>query len=314
MKLRIGTRGSRLALWQAERVATALALVHPDVDTEIVRVDSTGDRDRTTSLVNLGTIGIFTREIEMALLDDRADVAVHSLKDMPTQSPPGLLVAAVLPRDDPRDVLVAPSLRGYDREDGHLALAALPRGARVGTSSLRRRAELLRHRGDLHVTDIRGNVTTRLQRLEQDLDAIVLSLAGLTRLQLDPPGAVALPLEHMLPAPAQGTIAVQVREDDDPTRTCIAALEDAPTRLATDTERLLLHHLEGGCRIPLGAHVTRAGDMLTLHGRLTSPDGRKVLDHREQSPVAQWREIAARVAEHLRAHGGNELLAAARGL
>lgn len=313
MKLRIGTRGSRLAMWQAERVASSLAEVQPDVDTEIVRIDSTGDRDRVTSLASLGTVGIFTREIEAALQDRRTDVAVHSLKDMPTEPPPGLHVAALLPRDDPRDVLVSPALEGMDEEEAHKALDALPPAARVGTSSLRRRAELLRNRPDLRIQDIRGNVTTRLQRLEDDLDAIVLSYAGLLRLGLTPPGAVPLPMEHMLPAPAQGTIAVQVREDDPATAECIERLDHAPTRLTTGLERLLLHHLEGGCRIPLGAHASILGDLLTLHARLTSPDGRTVLEHRIQGPAAEWRQMATDVATHLRDQGATELLLAARG-
>jgi hydroxymethylbilane synthase len=314
MKLRIGTRGSRLAMWQAERVAASLARVRPDVDTEIVRIDSTGDRDRVTSLASLGTVGIFTREIEAALVERRTDVAVHSLKDMPTEAPVGLRVAALLPRDDPRDVLVSPSLKGFDVEQGASALATLPRGARVGTSSLRRRAELLRNRPDLRIQDIRGNVTTRLKRLEDDLDAIVLSYAGLVRLELTPPGAVPLPMEDMLPAPAQGTIAVQVRADHDAAAECIAQLDHQPTRVTTDVERLLLHHLEGGCRIPLGAHATIRDDQLILHGRLTSPDGRTVLEHRAERSLSDWRALAAEVAETLRARGGTELLHAARGL
>jgi hydroxymethylbilane synthase len=314
MKLRIGTRGSRLAMWQAERVATTLAQVRPDVDTEIVRIDSTGDRDRVTSLASLGTVGIFTREIEAALQDGRTDVAVHSLKDMPTEAPPGLRVAALLQRDDPRDVLVAPALDGHDPERGEAALADLPPNARIGTSSLRRRAELLRNRPDLRIQDIRGNVNTRLGRLQKDLDAIVLSYAGLLRLGLKPAGAVPLPIHHMLPAPAQGTIAVQVRADDSATSECIAQLDHQPTRITTDVERLLLHHLEGGCRIPLGAHATLHSDQLTLQGRLTSPDGKTVLEHRVDRPASQWRELAADVARNLRAQGGTELLQAARGM
>jgi len=314
VKLRIGTRGSRLALWQAERVAASLAAARPDVDTEIVTIESSGDRDRNTSLANLGTIGIFTREIEAALQDGRADVAVHSLKDMPTASPAGLRVAALLPRDDARDVLIAPVLEKEPPGAGE-ELRALPERTRIGTSSLRRRAELLRARPDLLVHDIRGNVPTRIGKVEQgELDAIVLSLAGLTRLGLHPAGAVPIPMHLMLPAPAQGTIAVQVREDDLATGECVAALEDEDTRVTTNAERLVLHHLEGGCRIPLGVHAEVQKTTLLLHGRLTSPDGRRVVESREQGPVNDWQELAGRVAEALRAQGGDEILKAARGL
>jgi len=314
VKLRIGTRGSRLALWQAKRVAASLAAVRPEVETEIIIIESSGDKDRNTSLANLGTIGIFTREIEDALHEGRTDVAVHSLKDMPTESPQGLIVAALLPRDDPRDVLIAPALQGHKCKPGD-ELLALPEGARIGTSSLRRRAELLRARADLRIEDIRGNVPTRISRVEQgELDAIVLSLAGLTRLGLEPPGRIPVPMELMLPAPAQGTIAIQVRKDDVAAGECVAALDDANTRISTDAERLVLHHLEGGCRIPLGAHAEIQGDTLVLQGRLTSPDGKQVLESRQSGDLTAWRQMADQVAKDLRANGGDELLKAARGL
>ncbi len=315
MKLKIGTRGSKLALWQAHRVAECLASENPEVEIEVIQIESTGDRDRITSLANLDTVGIFTRQIEAALADHRTDIAVHSLKDMPTESQDNLHIAALLPRDDPRDVLVAPALQGHDPAEGHAALVALPPAATVGTSSLRRRAELLRARPDLRIQDIRGNVPTRLKMLEDNkLQAIVLSLAGLTRIGLQPPGAVPLPTELMLPAAAQGTIAIQVRQSDTATRDCVAAIDHAPTRLVTDTERLLLHHLEGGCRIPLGALAELDGNTLTLRGRLTSPDGKTVFEHCAQANAADWRELAGKVAEELRANGGNELLAMVRGL
>ena len=314
MKLRIATRGSRLALWQAERVAASLTAVRPDIDTEIITIESSGDRDRSTSLANLGAIGIFTREIEAAVQDRRADVAVHSLKDMPTDSPTGLRIGALLPRDDARDVLIAPSLQRTEAEAGK-ELLALAEHARIGTSSLRRRAELLRARPDLRVQDVRGNVPTRIAKVEQgDLDAIVLSLAGLTRLGLNPPGAIPLAMELMLPAPAQGTIAIQVRKDDVTTADCISVLDDRETRVTTDAERLVLHHLEGGCRIPLGAHAEIQGDTLVLRGRLTSPDGKHVVESTQRGLVADWRLVAGRVADALRAQGGDAILKAAREL
>jgi hydroxymethylbilane synthase len=314
VKLRIGTRASRLALWQAERVAAVLATMRADVDTEIVRIESHGDRDRSTSLADLGTVGIFTREIEAALHDGRADVAVHSLKDMPTESPEGLRVVALLPRDDARDVLIAPSLHGFAGPAGN-ELQALAAGARVGTSSLRRRAELLRARADLRIVDLRGNVPTRIGRVESgDLDAIVLSLAGLTRLDLHPAGAVPLSMQQMLPAPAQGTIAIQIRTDDVATGDCLAALDDATTRRTTDTERLVLHHLEGGCRIPLGVYAHLRDNVLVLQARLTQPDGKAVVDSLQSGAAADWRLLASQVADDIRAQGGDAILQAARGL
>jgi len=314
-RLRVGTRGSRLAMWQAERVAALLRGRYPELQIEIVPIESTGDRHREQAVADLGEIGIFTREIETALEGGTIDVAVHSLKDLPTQSPAGLVLAALLPRDDPRDVLVARSLAGLGLRDGEgkAALAALPRGARLGTSSLRRRAELLRARPDLAIVEVRGNVPTRLAKVERgDLDGIVLSYAGLLRLGLEPPGRVALDPDTMLPAPAQGTIAAQVRACDVPTRDLVTGIDDRPTRVATHVERLLLQELEGGCRVPLGALARLEGDTLWLRARLLSVDGRTVLEKSDSGPATAPEELARRVAADLRARGAARILAAAR--
>jgi hydroxymethylbilane synthase len=312
--LRIGTRGSRLALWQTEHVAAALRARNPAVCIEIVTISSHGDL-HGSPVAALGQVGIFTREIEDALLDSAVDLAVHSLKDLPTESPRGLELAALLPRDDPRDVLVAQVLRrgGSRPADGRAALAALPGGARIATSSLRRRAELLRARPDLEVVELRGNVPTRLAKVERgEVDGVVLSRAGLLRLGLEPPGALPLEPEIMLPAPAQGTIAVQVRGDDGPVRALVAALDDAPTRICTTVERLLLHEMEGGCRVPLGALARLDGDVVTLRARLSSADGRTVLEAVEAGSSDDLARLAGRAAASLRARGGAAILAALR--
>jgi hydroxymethylbilane synthase len=306
---RIGTRGSRLALWQAERVAALLREHHPAVTLEVVPIHSSGDVHQG-AISELVPVGMFTREIELALQAGKVDLAVHSLKDLPTTPPEGLVVAAVLPRDDPRDLLVARALAGRVRDDGRAALAALPSGARIATSSLRRRAELLRARSDLQVIELRGNVPTRLEKVERgEVDGVVLSLAGLVRLALTPPGGVPLDPEVMMPAPAQGTIAVQVRSDDRPARTLVEELDDRTTRLCTTAERLLLHELEGGCRIPLGALAHLSGDDVTLHARLLSADGGIVLEEAVTGSADALPGLALRLAESLRARGAARILA-----
>jgi hydroxymethylbilane synthase len=310
--VRIGTRSSRLALWQAERVAALLRARHPQVQTVIVPIASHGDL-HGQAVAELGTVGIFTREIELALLDGQVDVAVHSLKDLPTESPAALVLAALLPRDDPRDVLVAGALAGSTFASGRAALAALPPQARLATSSLRRRAELSRARPDLQIVELRGNVPTRLAKVERgDVDGVVLSNSGLLRLGLDPPGRVPLEPELMLPAPAQGTIAVQVRDDDTRTATLVAALDDHATRVCTTAERLLLHELEGGCRVPLGALATLAGDIVTLHARLSAADGTQLLEETARGPAGALPQLAHQMAASFRARGAAAILATLR--
>jgi hydroxymethylbilane synthase len=310
--VRIGTRGSRLALWQAERVAALLHARYPQVQTQIVPIASHGDL-HGQAVADLGTVGIFTREIEAALGKGAVDIAVHSLKDLPTTSPPALAVAALLPRDDPRDVLVAGALTSGTFTSGRAALAALPPQTQLATSSLRRRAELLRARADLQIIELRGNVPTRLAKVERgEVGGVVLSLAGLLRLGLEPPGRVPLEPELMLPAPAQGTIAVQVRADDARTAELVAALDDRATRICTTVERLLLHELEGGCRVPLGALATLDGEVVTLHARLSAADGTQLLEETARGPATELVRLAHGMAEALRARGAAAILAQAR--
>jgi hydroxymethylbilane synthase len=310
--LRIGTRGSRLALWQAERVATVLRDLRSDLRTEIVPIQSHGDVHGQAA-AELGQVGIFTREIEAALQAGEVDLAVHSLKDLPTASPDGLEIAALLRRDDPRDVLVAGALAGRAWPDGTEALAALPRGARIATSSLRRQAELLRARPDIQVVELRGNVPTRLAKVARgEVDGVVLSMAGLSRLGLEPPGSVALDPELMLPAPAQGTIAVQVRGDDIHVHAIVSSADDLETRICTSAERVLLHDLEGGCRIPLGALARIQAERLTMCARLATPDGRTMLEAIDADLPEAYAALAHRLAAVLRARGAETILAALR--
>ncbi len=312
-KIRIGTRGSQLALWQAEHTGDLLCSLQPGLEVEIVPIKSHGDEWHGQRIEDLETVGIFTREIERALLEERVDVAVHSLKDLPTEGVPGLELAAVLPRDDPRDALIATALQGFEADATWAALSALPRGARIGTSSLRRRAQLLRARGDLSVVEVRGNVPTRLAMVEQgDIDGILLSCAGLDRLDLRPPGCVRLDPEVMLPAPAQGTIAVQVRSRDATTRALVSRADHRATRLTTTTERALLHALHGGCRVPLGALATLDGDTLALRARLLTADGSRVLEGEARGAAATSAGIATHVASTLLAQGAALILAGLR--
>lgn len=243
----IGTRGSELALWQARHIQERLAALFPGEEFPLEIIRTQGDRIQDHALYKIEDKGFFTKEIEAALLSGHIDIAVHSLKDLPTDSPDGLLLGAIPPREDAHDVWIA--------ADGSGPLD-LPTGARVGTSSLRRQAQLRALRIDLTFVDLRGNVPSRLRRLgEGTCDAIVLARAGLHRLGLLPEQAMILPFEWMLPAPGQGALGVQVRSTDAATRTRAAALDDPPTRLSVTAERAFLGRLQGGCLVPVGAHA-----------------------------------------------------------
>jgi hydroxymethylbilane synthase len=263
-RLRIATRGSRLALVQARLVADALRAAHPDLKVELVEVSTEGDRDRATPLSVLGGRGVFVKAVEDALLDGRADVAVHSLKDVPTEAVPGLVIAAVPERADPRDVLVA---------SGGRRLADLPAGARLGTSSRRRAALLRALRSDLVAAEIRGNVDTRLARVaEGAYDGAILAAAGLDRLgRLDEATQLFDALEFV-PAPGQGALGVECRADDAATRALAAALDAPGAHAATDAERGFLEALGAGCMLPVGAYATVEGDLVTLRGMLAADD------------------------------------------
>jgi len=304
--LRIGTRASALALWQAREVAARIAAQPDSPAVELVHIRTSGDQQTERPLWQVRGQAFFTREIDRALLAEEVDIAVHSLKDLPTQLDAGLELAALLPRADPRDALLG--LRGA-------TLAALPAGARIGTSSLRRRAFLARLRPDAMLLELRGNVPTRIERLQHgEYDAIVLAAAGLVRLGLAQHVTEYLPAESFPPAVSQGVIGVCARSGDEATLRWLAALDERDARLAASAERALLRRLEGGCQVPLGALATVRGDTLTLMASVCALDGTRHLAARAESPAApaSAEALGVRVAEELLARGAGELMASER--
>jgi hydroxymethylbilane synthase len=302
--IRIATRGSALARRQTEIVATALQEAHPGLQLEVVPITTSGDRSQHTNQPGEGWgSGVFVKELEAALLRGEVDLAVHSLKDVPPVLTPELSLIAIPPRDDPRDVLVAPN---------GLALDALPFGARIGTSSARRSAFLRAVRPDLDCQPIRGNVETRLRKLaERQYDAIVLALAGLTRLDLAAAYTILDP-ELMPPAPGQGALAIQALAGERDLVELLEPLDDPATHAAVRAERRLMADLEGGCRLPIGALATpTVGGRLQLLGAVADPDGRQALIDHAQGDLADPEALADQLAKRLRAAGAAELMAVA---
>ena len=299
--LRIGTRGSPLALIQAEAIRSALAGAHSALAKpgalEIVTIRTTGDVVRDRTLAAIGGKGLFTKEIEAALLAREIDLAVHSLKDMATQLPAGLTIACHLPRADPRDAFV--SVRAK-------RLLDLPRGAVVGSSALRRQAQLLRARPDLRVVPLRGNVETRLGKVtDGKVDATLLAVAGLARLGIESRITEILPTDLMLPAPAQGTIAVETRASDDRVLRYLKPLDDGATAARSTAERALLAALDGSCRTPIAALAEiDGGGQLTLHARIIRPDGTQCHEARLGGAVADAARIGREIGARLRAEAG----------
>ena len=298
--LRLGTRGSPLALWQANHVAARLRGPVAPRPVELVLVETHGDRDQATALSAMGGFGVFTKAIQTALTDGRADVAVHSLKDLPTVPTDGLSLAAVPPRGPTGDAFVSVKHRRFDD---------LPEGATVGTSSLRRRAQLLHRRPDLRLVELRGNVDTRLRKLEdQNLDAIILAEAGLVRLGLADRVTELLDPDWMLPAVGQGAIGLECRDDDTESRGCVEVVHDPATWARVSAERAMLAALGGGCLVPIGTVSAAADGVLTVRGAVLSPDGRRrvVATHRgpAETPLAVGQELAAK----LLAEGAGDVL------
>jgi hydroxymethylbilane synthase len=298
--LRIGTRGSPMALYQAELVRDRLCAAHPGLAAgggiELVPIRTTGDRVQTRLLAEIGGKGLFTKEIEEALLDRRIDLAVHSLKDMETALPPGLAIGCVLPRDDPRDALVA---------RGGGSLAGLPPGARVGTASLRRRAQLLGRRPDLAIVPIRGNVNTRLGKLDAgEIDALVLALCGLERLGMAGLATEILSAEAMLPAVGQGALAVECRAADDAPMRLLEPLHDLATAACVGAERAMLAALDGSCRTPIAGLAAIDGDRLTLNGLLLSADGSAERRDRSSGAVRDAAAVGTELGGRLRRGAG----------
>jgi hydroxymethylbilane synthase len=301
--LRIATRRSQLARWQTDHVAGRLRALHPGLEIEIVEVVTTGDRVRDRKLSLIGEHGVFTKELEQALLAGKADLAVHSLKDLETTLPGGLELLGLLERADPRDALVSRS---------GARLAELPAGARIGTSSIRRRAQLLALRRDLTFEDLRGNVPTRVAKLAEgrgDLDAIVLALAGLERLGLRHRVAEVFAPDRCLPAVGQGALAVEGRSADMKARDLVAPLDHLPTRQAVLAERAFLRRLHGGCQVPAGALGQVAGGTLTIDAVVCAPGGETLFRDRVAGPAVEGEAIGGRLAESLLARGADRVLA-----
>ena len=290
----IGSRGSQLALWQANWIAARLAELGQQTRIEIIK--TTGDKITDVPLAKVGTKGLFTKEIEEALLDGRVDLAVHSLKDLPTELPERLAIAAIPQREDPRDAVVGGTLR------------SLTAGARVGTSSLRRAAQLRAMRKDLKIESVRGNLDTRVRKLDDgQYEAIVLAAAGLTRLGWAERIAETLSPEVMCPAVGQGALAVETRAEGLPREIC-RALDHAETRVAVTAERAVLASLGGGCQVPIGAYARVSGEMLQLIGVVIAPDGERVVRKSGQDAVAGAEELGRRVGAALLADGAREIL------
>ncbi|HVS34318.1 MAG TPA: hydroxymethylbilane synthase [Gemmataceae bacterium] len=299
--LRIGTRGSPLALWQANHVADRLRPLAEPRPVELVQIETSGDAVRDLPLSQIGGEGVFTKEIQRALLMDVIDVAVHSLKDLPTIAIDGLTLGAVPARGPAGDVFVS---RRHPRFD------ALPQGAVVATGSLRRRAQALHRRPDLKLASIRGNVETRLRKLdEQGLDAIILAQAGLERLGLSGQITELLDPSWMLPAVGQGALGLECRTDDAATRSLLAPLNDGPTRQAVLAERALLRGLGGGCLVPIGAIGFVEGDRLTLRAAVLAPDGSRRVADMAEGPAEEAEAVGHRLAERMLAQGAREVLA-----
>jgi hydroxymethylbilane synthase len=296
--IRIGTRGSKLALAQAHETRNRLMAAHGlDEDAiAIVTITTTGDRIRDRPLAEIGGKGLFTKEIEEALFSGAIDLAVHSMKDVPAVIPDGLAMAAYLPREDARDALISPVAQ---------RITDLPQGAVVGTSSVRRAAQLLRRRPDLTIVPFRGNVDTRIRKLEAgDVQATLLACAGLNRLGLVLPQATPVAIEDMLPAVAQGAVGLEIRAGDDRTRQMIAAINDAETETRVICERGFLAALDGSCRTPLAGHAILEGDELRFRGEALSEDGAYCFESQYSGSASDTARLGREAGEEVKARGG----------
>lgn len=296
----IGTRGSQLAIWQAEWVQTQLKQLAPDLSVVLKRIQTSGDKIQDVPLAKVGGKGLFVKEIEEALLRKDIDLAVHSMKDLPAELPTGLTIICIPEREDPRDALLTRDGKNLD---------ALSLGARVGTSSLRRQSQLLHVRPDLQIEMLRGNVDTRLRKLQENqFDAIVLAAAGLRRLGWDAHITECLPLNVSLPAIGQGALGIEGRADDGFVRDLVAKLEHQPTRVTVTAERALLKRLEGGCQVPIAGHAVLQGECLTLEGLVASLDGKRYVRCSLDGSMSEAEFIGTKVAEELLDRGAQPIL------
>jgi hydroxymethylbilane synthase len=299
MTVRIATRRSALAMWQARHVSGLLTAREPGLEVQLLELMTRGDRILDVPLAEVGGKGLFVKEIEDALLRRDAQIAVHSMKDLPAVEPPGLVIAAVPTREDPRDALCSHGKK----------LSDLPRGAKVGTASLRRSAQLQALRPDLRIETIRGNVATRLRKIDEGFDAVVLAYAGLRRLGLADKVVQVFSTEEMLPAVAQGALAIEARADDAETLRRLAPLEDPVTRIQIEAERGFLRKLQGGCQVPIAGHAEVKGDHVKLRGLVANLDGTVIIRGERSGPAAEAARVGEGLAEELIGRGAGEILA-----
>jgi len=299
-ELKIGTRGSQLALFQANWVKDQLSHAHPDLKVTLVKIKTTGDKIQDVPLAKIGGKGLFVKEIEEALIQKRIDLAVHSIKDVPTEFPEGLHLSVITKREDPRDVFI--SREGWTLKD-------LPPGAKIGTSSLRRQAQLLHFRNDLEVIPLRGNLDTRLKKLKtMDLDGIVLALAGVKRLGLEERITEIIPLETSLPAIGQGALGIETRMNGQEVEDQIRFLNDRDSAIAITAERAFLKKLEGGCQVPIAAYARSVGRTLYVDGLVGAIDGRRLIRHSVEGSIENAEPLGIELAEILLGKGAKEIL------
>ena len=300
--VRIATRESALALWQAEYVKAQLEHFHQDINVVLVPMTTKGDIWLDTPLAKIGGKGLFVKELEVAMLEDRADIAVHSMKDLPVDFPPGLQLEVICPREDPRDAFVS---------NTYANLSDLPQGAIVGTSSLRRQCQLKANRPDLDIRDPRGNVNTRLRKLDEgQYDAIILASAGLIRLKMSDRIAQFIEPEEMLPANGQGAVGIECRVNDDTIKALLAPLECNTTRIRVLTERAMNKTLEGGCQVPIASYsvISTDGKDIHLRGLVGAIDGSEIIESEITGPIEQGEVLGNTLAQELLSRGADKIL------
>jgi hydroxymethylbilane synthase len=300
----IGTRGSALALAQTSRVREEILRLFPGMEISVKVIRTTGDRSTTASIRSGSATGVFVKELEQALTDEEIDLAVHSMKDLPTQTPPGLRIAAVPEREDARDAFLSAA---------GVAFSQLPEGSRIGTGSVRRQAQVLARRPDLKVLEIRGNIDTRLRKLQDGTyDALILACAGLNRLGFQSRITAPLNFLEMLPAPGQGALAVETRADDRRLESVVSALDHPATSVAVAAERSFLRRMGGGCNVPVAAYARVDGSFIEIRGLVASPDGKRVVRDSVRRDAAEALEAAIHLADEILANGGRAILEALR--
>ena len=298
--IRIATRQSQLALWQAEYVKSQLERFHPGVVVKLLPMTTRGDKILDTPLAKVGGKGLFVKELEQGMLNGEADIAVHSMKDVPVEFPEGLHLAVICPREDPRDAFVSNTIPDFDH---------LPKGARVGTSSLRRQCQLRAIRPDIEIIDLRGNVNTRLQKLDDgQYDAIILAAAGLKRLGFEARIAEALDPTISLPAIGQGAVGIECRIDDERIHQLLAPLNDPMTQTRVLAERAMNKRLQGGCQVPIGGYAEISHGLLLLRGLVGSPDGSDIITGEIAGPLESAEELGEVLADDLLSRGAKEIL------